>query len=291
MFQIITDGASDIKREEAQKHGIDIVPFYITLDGQNFAKETEGFSREEFFKTLANDKNIKPKTSQPNPQDYIDFYIPHLKAGKDILTVTIASGLSGSYNSATQAAKLMAEEYPDRKILVLDTFNITAGQALIIDQIIKMREAGFSIQETFEKAEKIKETTHIYFILETMEFLKRSGRIGGAAALVGGMLKIKPILQMLNNRVEKFDSVRGTKNALKRMFDYVISEISDKKDDVEFTVGHISNLEAAIEYKNNFEKALGKKAGRDVIDIGMMIGVHVGPGALLVAYCKNYDKV
>ena len=291
MFQIITDSAVDITKEDALKHNVEVIPFYVSTDGQNFVKESEGFSKDEFFDKLINDKDVKPKSSQPNPQDYIEFYTSHLKEGRDILSLAITSKLSGSYASAQIAAETLAEEYPDRKIMIVDTLNLTVGQILLLDQVKKMRDAGFSLQETYEKAEKIKGTIHVYFVLETLEFLHRGGRIGGAAAFVGSILKLKPILQMYEGAVEKFESVRGTKNAIKRLYDLAVNAISEAKDDMEFCVGHIRNRDVAEEYKSGIEKAIGKSSAVDIVDIGTLIGVHAGPGAIAVSYCKKYDKV
>ena len=113
MFRLISDSGCDLSMEERQKYDVNVVPFYITFDQETHLKEGVDISTEEYFNRLLTQKNLFPKTAQPNPQDYIDACAPYLKDGKDILLLTISSKLSGSYNSAMVAADMLKEEYPE----------------------------------------------------------------------------------------------------------------------------------------------------------------------------------
>ena len=214
MFRIISDSGCDFTKEEVQRHGIDIIPFYITFDQKNFLKEGVDITKEEYFNRLLSDKNLYPKTAQPSPQDYIDVYTPHLEAGKDIICVTISSKLSGTYNSATLAADTIRDDFPDRKIIVIDSLNVAIGQGLLLREIIKMRDKGYSLTETVRIAEEVKKTIRISFTLDSLEYLRRGGRVGPTTALVGGILGLRPILQVVDGAVDQLDSVRGKKNSL-----------------------------------------------------------------------------
>jgi len=289
MFQIISDGGSDFTKAETKKHKIEVVPFYITFDGEAHLKEGVDITREVYFKRLTEEKNLFPKTAQPSPQDYIDVFVPHLQAGKDILVLTISSKLSGSHNSATLAAGMMQDDYPQRKIMVLDSLNVTMGQALILSEIIKMRDRGISLGETARIAEKVIQSAKVYFTLDTLEYLKRGGRVGPTTAFVGGILNLRPILHIENGEVAQLDNVRGKKRALSLMVEGVAAVLTSETQNVEISVGHIFNELDATAFKANLEAALGTKIPGRLAEVGATIGTHAGPGAIAIAYCRKYE--
>ena len=289
MFQIISDGPCDFTREEARTYNVDVVPCYVTFDQETYLKEGVEISTKDYFKRLIAEKDLRPKTAQPNPQDYIDAFTPYLEGGKDILVLTISSKLSGSYSSAAMAAQMIAGDYPNRSIRVFDSQSVTIGQGLILREILKMRDAGYSLEETLALAEKVRETTRIYVTLDTLEYLKRGGRVGPTTALVGGILGLRPILQVENGEVSQLDNVRGKKHAYQLMEQGIIASLTDVKEDISMCVGHILGEEDAIAFKASTEKALGIEIHTPITDIGASVGTHAGPGALGFAYCRKYD--
>ncbi|MCL2386861.1 MAG: DegV family protein [Defluviitaleaceae bacterium] len=286
MFQVISDSGCDFTKEEARN--MDIIPFYISFDQDNL-KEGIDISKEDYFKRLVTEKTF-PKTSQPSPQDYIDIYTPHLEAGKDILSLTISSKLSGSYNSAVLAARMLNEQYPNRTIAIIDSLNASVGQGLILREILKMKNAGYSLQETVQTAEKILKTTRVYFTLDSLEYLKRGGRIGTTTAFVGGILGLRPILHLEEGQVSQLDNVRGKKNALKLIEEAIIDALKDETENISIGIGHILRAEDAGDFKTNTETALGIKITNPITEVGAAIGAHAGPGALAFSYCKKYDS-
>jgi len=289
MFQIISDGSCEFSKEEAKKHQVEVVPFYISFDDISHLKEGVDISKEAFFKRLASEKGLFPKTSQPSPQDYVDVYTPHLKAGKDILTLTISSKLSGSHASAVMAAEMLREEYPDRTITLIDSLNVSIGQGLILREIIKMRDAGYSMQKTASLAGKILKATRVYCTLDSLEYLRRGGRIGPTTALVGGFLGLRPILQVEDGQVSQLESVRGKKNAMKLIEKAMVAVLKDDAERISICIGHILSEEEAIAFKASVEAALGTKIESPITDVGVTIGSHAGPGALAFAYCGKYE--
>jgi DegV family protein with EDD domain len=290
MFQIISDGGCEFTVEETQKHNVHIIPFYVTLDQETFLKEGVDITKEEYFKQLLNDKTLFPKTAQPSPQDYIDVYTPYLKEGKDILSLTISSKLSGTHNSATLAATTLKEEFPKRTITVVDSLNVANGEGLLLREIIKMRDNGFSLEETAKIAEKIKKTIRIYFTLESLEYLRRGGRVGPTTALVGGILGLRPVLQIVNGTVDQLDSVRGSKKVLQWIAQGVTAALQDDKDNVDISIGHILKADDAQKVKKIIESSLGVNIANPIAEVGATIGTHAGPGALVVSYCKKYEN-
>jgi len=291
MFQIISDGGCDFRTEEAQRHKVDVVPFYISFDHENYLKEGVDITKEAYFKRLVAEKGLFPKTSQPSPQDYIDVFTPHLEAGEDLLVLTISSKLSGSYSSATLAAGMLKEEYPDRTILLLDSLNASVGQGLILREIIKMRDAGLSLQETAALAEQVRNTTRLYCTLDTLEYLKRGGRVGPTTALVGGILGLSPILQVVDGEVSQLDNVRGRKRALKLIEEAMVEALKDETERISLSIGHILSEADAVAFKASTEAALGVEIENPLTEVGVTIGSHAGPGGLVFAYCKKYDAL
>jgi len=291
MYKIISDGGCDFTKQEAQTHNVGIVPFYITFDGETFLKEGTDITTDDYFARLKADKTLHPKTSQPNPQDYIDMYTPYLKAGLDILSLTISSKLSGSYSSATLAADMLREDYPNRTITIVDSQSVAIGQGLILHEVIKMRNAGYSLAKTVTTAKKVIASTHVYFTLDSLEYLKRGGRVGPTTALVGGILGLRPILQVEDGQVSQLDNVRGKARALKLMEEAMVDALMGETENLSLSVGHILSESEAKTFKANTEAALGIKIEGGVIKVGATIGTHAGPGALAFAYTRKYNAL
>jgi len=291
MYQIVSDGGCDFSPEEVKEYGITVVPFYVSFDQQNYMKEGVDITKETYFDRLMSEKTLFPKTSQPTPQDYIDKITPFLDEGKDIFLLTISSKLSGSFASTVIAKDMLSEDYPDRKIELIDSFNVSIGQGLILREIVKMRDAGYSLEKTVEETAKIIKSTHVYFTLNTLEYLKRGGRIGPTTALVGGILGLSPILQVENGEVSQLDNVRGRKRALQLIEAAMVDALKDDLENINMSIGHIVSEEDAIAFKAGTEAALSIKIPNPITEIGVTVGSHAGPGALAFAYCKKYDKV
>ena len=291
MFQLISCGGCDFTKEEALKYNVEIVPFYVTLDQKNYLKEGIDISKEEYFKRLKEDANLFPKTAQPSPQDYMDVYTPYLKEGKDIVSVTISSKLSGTHNSATLAANTLMDEYPDRKIVVIDSLNGSVGQGLIVKELIKMRDIGFDVEKAAKIAKKVVKTTQTYFTLDNLEYLKRGGRVGPTTALVGGILGLRPVLHLVNGSVEQLDSVRGKKKVIQLIEEGVTAALRDDIDNINISIGHILSSDEVMYLRSRLEASLGVKMLNEPAEVGVTIGTHAGPGALVVSYCKKYEAI
>ena len=289
MFKVISDAGCDFTKEEAQKYDMETIPFYITFDQSTFLKEGVDITKDEYFRRLVSDKNLYPKTAQPSPQDYIKAYTPHLEAGYDIISLTISSKLSGTYNSANLAAEMLKEDYPHRTIIVIDSLNAAIGQGLLLKEILAMRDKGYSITETARIAEEVKKTIRIYFTLDSLEYLRRGGRVGPTTALVGGILGLRPILQVVDGAVSQLDSVRGKTKVSKMIVEGVTAALKDDIQDVCVSVAHILNEGDATALKSQLEKSLGIKITNPVVEIGATIGTHAGPGALAISYCKKHE--
>jgi len=289
MYRIISDGGCDFTTEEAKNSRVNVVPFYVIFEGEEHLKEGVDISKADYFKRLVSEKTF-PKTAQPSPQDYIDVFKPYLEAGEDVIVLTISSKLSGSYNSAVLAAGILNEEFPGRTISIIDSLSSSVGQGLILREMVRMRDAGLELKKTVEITEKILKTTRVYFTLETVEYLKKGGRIGSTTAFVGGLLGLRPILQLEDGQVSQLDNVRGKKNALKLIGDAIVDALKDETSNINISIGHVLSEDDAKAFKASTEESLGTKISNPITAVGAAIGAHAGPGALAFAYCRRYDK-
>jgi len=289
MYQLISDGGCDFTMDEAANYNVNVVPFYIGFDDNTHLKEGVDISKADFFQRLASEKGLYPKTSQPSPQDYINAITPHLEEERDVILLTISSKLSGSYNSAVLAADILKEDYPNRTVLIIDSLNASVGQGLIFREMIKMRDAGQSINETARLTEKVLKSTKIYFTLDTLEYLKKGGRVGPTTALVGGILGLRPILQVVDGQVSQLDNVRGKKRALELIEEAMVDVLKDETDNIDLSIGHVLSEAEAEAFKKSTEKALNMEITNPVTEIGAAIGTHTGPGALAFSYCRKYE--
>lgn len=290
MFHLISDGGCDFSSADAKKYNVSIAPFYINF-GDGFQKEDVDITKEEFFNRLLSDKKLFPTTSQPNPQDYIELCEPQLKEGKDVIILTISSKLSGSNNSANVAADIMREDFPKQKVVVIDSFSGSIAQHLILKEMIKMRDDDLDLETVVSLTQKVIKTTHVYFSLDTLEYLKKGGRVGSTTALIGGALGLRPVLQLEEGMISQLDSVRGRKKVIKLLTEAVTHVLADVKDDVQLCIGHILDQKTADTLQESLESALAVQIENPVIAVGATIGAHAGPGALAFAYCKKYTSL
>lgn len=289
-FQIISDGACDLLEEYTIPHNVKIVPFYVTFDGENYIKEGEKMTHDEFYLKMINDHAV-PKSSLPSVQDYIDVFTPFVENNTPIICICITSKFSGSYNSACNARDILLETYKDAKIAVIDSTLNTASEALFVHEAVKLRDKGISFEESVKELENIKVTGRIYFTVGSMEYLVKNGRVGKLAVLAGDKLGIRPTIIMKNGDI----SLGGISRSRKKSKISVLSSLSSyfkdeaiNKDDYNFIVASGYDYDEAEEFRKEFADALGVKEDSEVkTRIGTTIGCHTGPYALGVGLIKK----
>ena len=287
-FIILSDSSCDLPENLRQQFNIDVVPFYISFDKENYLKENIDIKIYDFYEKIVSEKII-PKTSLPSMEDYCEYFKKHLDNGLDILCFTICSELSGSYQSAVNAANIMLEDYPERKILVIDSRKATVAQGLLVIEASKMQKAGFSIEETFEKMEQLKHEGIIVFTIDTLEYLQKGGRIGKASALAGSLLNIKPILLLDNGILEPHSKVRGRKKSLSEILKIFNEYIKDDINKYEIAIAHAHCKDEAIELEKNLNEEYNIKLSYPIFDIGVTVGAHTGATAIGVGFVKKFD--
>ena len=162
-YKIIADGACDLYGENADKIGVQIVPFYVAFEENVYKKEGAEIEVRHFYKEMVENPTVFPKTSMPSVQDYVDVFTPIVKAGEGVLCICITTKFSGSYNSAVNARNMLLEDYPDAKIEVIDSTLNTVEEGIFVREAARMKAAGLSLEESVQALERIKSTGRIIF--------------------------------------------------------------------------------------------------------------------------------
>lgn len=285
-FVILSDSSCDLSDELLGTYKLEKVPFYVSLDGNIYLKENLDITPDNFYSELLN-KDIYPKTSLPSVDDYCKCFEKYLKNGLDILCFTISSKLSGSYQSAMTASNILSETYHNNTIKIIDTKTVSVGQGMLVLKALRLKEDGLLIDDIIPKIMESIDDSLVLFTVNDLEYLKKGGRIGKAAAIAGNLLNIKPIIKLADGTLDAYSKVRGRKKALLELARCVHSSIKGDINDYNICVAGASNMEDAIFIKNilkeKFDIDLSYKIGK----IGITIGAHSGPTAVGVGFMKK----
>lgn len=276
-YTLITDSSCDLPPEYLEEHGLPALQLSVTMDGATFlCNEMEP---KEFYSRVR--AGGMPITAQVNVDDAVSLFEPLLKQGQDILYLAFSSGLSGSCGSGIIAAKELGERYPQRKVVVVDTLCASMGQGLMVHFAVEMRDAGKSLEETAAWVEENKQRIAHYVMVDDLMHLHRGGRVSKASAVVGSMLGIKPVIQVNEaGKLVVIDKVRGRKNALAKLVDYLQAAGAGKEKPICF-VSHSDCIEDAEYFQELARERLGVK-DFCVHYIGPVIGSHTGAGTVAV---------
>jgi DegV family protein with EDD domain len=262
----------------AQELGIAVVPLSVVF-GEDVYKENVEITPDLFYDKLQKAKDL-PTTSAPSVGDFLDIYREVLKETDEVISIHLSSKLSATYNNACQAAAVLADE--GARIDVVDSQTISLGMTFMAAAAAKAAREGATPEEIRRKLDNIAARLHIYVVLDTLEYVRRGGRIGRARAFLGTLLRVKPILSLQEGEVHPEERVRTRSHALDRIFQLATSypEIE------EIGVAYSTNAEEAEGMKRRLEEALdGVKV--QMTRLGPVIGVHAGPGVLGVGILEG----
>ncbi|HBY94465.1 MAG TPA: DegV family protein, partial [Chloroflexi bacterium] len=212
MIRVVTDSAANLPPSVAREYNVQIVPLIVNIGGTGYREGIE-LGTEQFYNLLPQASPV-PTTSQPSPADFEAVFSRVLAAGDEVVAVTLSSELSGTYNSAVQAAVALGEHAP---ITIVDSRSVSAGEALMVAAAARAAIAGHSRAEITEMLGPMVDETLLIFTLETLEYLKRGGRIGGARAFLGSILRVQPVILIKDGRVEAGDRARNRRRAIERL--------------------------------------------------------------------------
>lgn len=280
---IITDSNSGITQEEGRKLGIRVVPMPFMINGEEYLEDIT-LTQQEFYAKLGDGSDIS--TSQPSPESIMALWDKVLEEYDEIVHIPMSSGLSGS----CQTALMLAEDY-DGKVEVVNNQRISVTQRQSVLDAKEMAEKGMSAAEIKEKLEAVKFESSIYITLDTLKYLKKGGRITPAAAALGTLLRLKPVLTIQGEKLDAFAKARTMKQAKSMMVAAITKDLEERFGDrtgknVHLEVAHTDNQAAAEEFAREL-KELFPETGDIVVDpLSLSVSCHIGPGSLAVACSK-----
>lgn len=275
---IVTDSTADIPEELANQYDIHVVPLRLMFGNDSFEDGVD-ISAEVFYKRLVQSDQL-PTTSQASPADYMQVYQDILIEYPDspIISIHISSGLSGTYQSAILAKSLLEGE-PD--ITVVDSRSASYGFGLLVVHAARLAAEGRTVEEIVQSVEQVRQQRKLYFLVDTLEYLQKGGRIGKAAAMIGNLLNIKPILSIDDEGIiYAVEKVRGRKKATARMIERFQEDLGSIQN-INVAVGHTADPASAEPILDELSR-LYQLQEVVLTNVGPVVGSHVGPGTIAV---------
>lgn len=275
---IITDDNSGFTHEEAENLGITVLRMPVIIDGETFF-ENETIDTNTFYEKMNNGADIK--TSQPSRKDIIDLWTEKLKTYDQILHIPMSSGLSNSCDNA----KVLAQEF-DGKVVVVDNHRISVTLKAAVRDAIALANKGLDAEAIKAKLEETAFDSTIYIMVDTLKYLKKGGRITPAAALIGEMVSIKPVLTILGEKLDSFKKTIGVKKAKVVMLDAVEKDLETRfanfpREEMVFGVAYTYDLEEATKWKEEIMKRFNLD-DVEMNPLSLSVATHIGPGALAI---------
>lgn len=279
---IVTDSNSGITQEMGKTMGIHVIPMPFFIDGELFLEDIT-LTQEEFYKRLGDNSDIS--TSQPSPGEVMECWDELLKEYDEMVHIPMSSGLS----STCHAAQSLSQEY-EGKVCVVDNQRISVTQKQSVEDAIVLRDAGKSASEIKEILEAEKLQASIYITVDTLKYLKKGGRVTPAAAALGTVLNLKPVLQIQGEKLDAFSKVRGWKAAKRTMLKAIEKDLEERfsevREDMVLGMAYTCSKEEAQEWKQEIAE---KFPEYEIVEgpLSLSVACHIGPGAMAVTCMKK----
>lgn len=277
---------ADLSKEHFENRNIHYICFHYKLDGVDHPDDLgQTIPFEEFYKKM--DEGADTVTSQVNVSEYVEYFSQFLEEGKDILHVSLSTGISGTYNSAMNAALIARERYPERKIYIVDSLGASSGYGLLMDKLADLRDSGMSIEEVRDWTEEHKLNLHHWFFSTDLKFYIKGGRISKTAGTIGTILGICPLLNMDNEgRLIPRAKIRSKRKVIQE----IVKRMEENADDgLDYSgkcyISQSACVEDAKEVARLVEERFPKLCGKVEINyVGTTIGSHTGPGTVALFF-------
>lgn len=276
---LVADSTCDIPAAEARALGLDIVPLKVIIGDEVFADGVDIDPATLYARMRSSP--VAPRTSQPTPADFESLFAQLGADGAPIVCTTISAAMSGTHGSAVAARAAL----PERDIRLIDSRSVGPAHRQLVEVLVAAGARGAGPDELERLAADVAATQRLVFTVESLEYLRRGGRIGGARALLGSMLNIKPILEVRGGTVEPVDRVRTFARALDRLLEELTTTAASWSSSPVVTVTHADKLDAAMEVARRAETVTGGPVR--VTDVGPVIGCHGGPGAIGISFHQS----
>jgi len=279
MTKVIADTTCGLPLEELAALGIDVIPQIIIFDEKPYRDDTE-IDTPTFLSKLQVAKEL-PKTAAPPPALYEPLFRKYANEGESIVIPTPSTYLSGTFRSAEVAS----ENVPEADVHILDTRTVAGGLGVLVKMAKRWSDEGMAPEKVIEELDRLRKREVVYFLVDTLEYLHKGGRIGNASFLLGSVLQMKPILGLKDGKVDAVEKQRTSSKALQRLKELVLEECP-RGDGSHITVSHCGGEKRAKELAEELENALGVKS-IPIYEVPPAIVVHGGPGIIEVSFFKE----
>ena len=298
MFDIITDSACDLTLDTAKQLQIEVVPFYVSLDGEHYRKEGKEIAVRDFYQFMVDNPSAYPKTSLPSLEDFETAFRAHAEAGRPVLCLCFTSKMSGCVGSARNARELVLEDYPDAKIEVMDSTAATVTESIVVENAVAMRDAGCSLDEAVDWLSAERATNQIFFTVGNLDYLIKGGRIGKVTGRAANILGIKPMILFKEGEIFSAGVARGRQKSFEKALEQLMAYLSERSatpDDYCITVGYGYDEEEGRRLWMQTRAALRAKYPASQCEVGLLqigctIAVHTGPYALGMGIMRRWKK-
>ena len=275
-YKIIGDSCTDLTEEMKRERMVSLVPLTLTIEGEEFVDD-ETFNQQEFISKMKASPEC-PKSACPSPERYMKEF----EGQEECYVITLSSRLSGSYNSAMVAREMYLEEHPDAKIEIVDSRSASAGQVLLAMKLREFKENGMHFEEVKKKITEFRESMETRFVLESLENLRKNGRLSKMTYTICNVLNIRPVMRADDGEIIKVDQVRGHNKALLRMVEHIAEDAkSALKETV--VISHCNNRERAEMVKQEILKRVPFKNSH-IVEMAGVSTLYANDGGIIVSY-------
>ncbi|MCR4950771.1 MAG: DegV family protein [Solobacterium sp.] len=287
-FILATASTCDIERDWLDSHDIPFISYTFEIDGNVYSDDCREETRRLFYNAMAEGKT--PKTSQITTYSYYEFFKGLLAEKKPVVFADMDRAISNSYANSQAAAESIREKYPDAELYIIDTRCITMGLSLLIHKLAALRDEGKSAKEVFEWGEENGRKIAHRFLVDDLQWLRKGGRLSNASAIVGSLLSIKPLIYLNEEgSLVAYEKAHGKKKAVRELLASAAKDAGDGKG-MDFIVGHSNIPGEGEEWKKLVCEQFPEAASVSLMELGPVIGSHVGPGFLSIVYFTSERK-
>ena len=299
-FSIVSDGSCDLPEEIVEEKDIGIVHFMVSFDGKDYQKEGLEISLQEFYQRMTDHPGTYPMSACPSPEDFYEQFKVRAERGQDILCICISTKLSASVQSAEIAKQMLAEDYPDIRVEVVDSLCATLMQSAYVLEVCRLRDAGKTLDETLELLEPLRKSARIFLTVGDLDYIRHGGRIGKMTSVVGSRLNIKPLITLQDGEIHSSGIRRGRRKSLEGIVDLLIDYLHESHctpDDCRILLGYSYDREEGERVREltttRLKEAFGSGMTEDIplLRIGATIGVHAGPTSIGYGVIRRSDRL
>lgn len=285
-MKIFADSGCDLPKTYYDDHDIVLLPLRVQLNGHEY-DDVISIDSKEIYEAIRH--GAHPKTSQVSPELFLAHFEKLAKSGEEGIYVAFSSELSGTYGTAMMIRNQVLEQYPTLKLAIIDSKCASLGHGFLVEEAVQLRDAGASIDEIEAKITALASQMEHLFTVEDLDYLAKGGRVSKASAFLGGLLSIKPILNVEEGKLVPIEKTRGRKKAIARMLDLMQERGGDFSEKI-VGISHSDDPTFANEVKASIQEKLAPKAIQTTM-IGSVIGSHVGPGTIAIFFTnKSYQS-